>query len=346
MNPPLLKPHYAFEPIGSIAALARALGLESSLLVAIAADADRLYRLAKPIVKADGSMRQPFDALPPLKAIHRRLKTRLLESVVYPAYLTGSLVGRDYRVNADLHKAGKIVICEDISNFFPSVKAAAVRDIWQGLFNFPPDVAELLTKLCTKDGALPQGAIPSSYLANLVLWRLEPELQARFAAIGLVYSRYVDDIAVSSKRHLSRPEQTQVISAIYGMLAKVHLKAKRRKHETFTASQRMVTTKLVVNKRPTLPKEKRAAIRAAVHRVELLSKSGVLDAEGRRLLSSVAVQVGQLGRFHAGPALQLKGRLAAVRRAQAEYGAEDSRPLQAEPELQASTPIPSEPPPW
>ena len=346
MSLSLLKPHYPFEPIGSIGALARALGLELSHLVATAADADHLYRLAKPIVKADGSKRQPFDALPPLKAIHRRLKARVLTSVVYPAYLTGSLVGRDYRTNADLHKASKILICEDISNFFPSVKAAAVHDVWQCLFNFPSDVAALLTKLCTKDGALPQGAIPSSYLATLVLWRLEPELQARFAASGLVYSRYVDDIVVSSKRYLSRHEQTQIIAAVYGMLAKVHLKAKRRKHETFTASQRMVTTKLVVNERPALPKEKRAAVRAAVHRVELLSKSGLLTAEGRQLLSSVAVQVGQLGRFHAAPALQLKERLAQVRRAQAEYEAEESRRQQAERELRQLRPDPSEPPPW
>ncbi len=346
MNPPLLKPHYPFEPIGSIDALARALGLESSHLIATATDADRLYRLAKPIVKADGSMRQPFDALPALKSIHRQLKTRILARVVYPAYLTGSLVGRDYRVNADLHKGSKIVICEDISNFFPSVKAAAVLDVWQCFFNLPPDVAELLTKLCTKDGALPQGAIPSSYLANLVLWRLEPELQARLAASGLVYSRYVDDIAVSSKRFLSRPDQTQIIGAIYGMLSKAHLTAKRRKHETFTSSQRMVTTKLVVNKRPALPKEKRANIRAAVHHVELLAKSGLLDADGRRLLSSVAVQVGQLGRFHTGPALQLKERLAQIRRAQADLEAEESRRLQAELQSRAWPLDPSEPPPW
>jgi hypothetical protein len=346
MNLPLRKPYYRFEPIGSIDALARALGLESERLVAIAADADRLYRLAKPIVKSDGSIRQPLDALPALKTIHRRLKTRILAGVVYPEYLTGSLVGRDYRVNADLHKASKIIICEDISNFFPSVKAAAVFDVWQCLFNFPPDVAELLTMLCIKNGALPQGAIPSSYLANLVLWRFEPDLQARFATNGLVYSRYVDDIAVSSKRHLSRPEQTEVIRAIYGMLAKAHLTAKRRKHETFTSSQRMLATKLVVNKRPALPKEKRAKIRAAVHRVEQLSKSGLLDAEGRRLLNSVAVQVGQLGRFHIGPALQLKERLALVRRSQGLHEVEAALHLQGEREPRAASLDSDESPPW
>jgi hypothetical protein len=90
MNLPLRKPYYRFEPIGSIDALARALGLESERLVAIAADADRLYRLAKPIVKSDGSIRQPLDALPALKTIHRRLKTRILAGVVYPEYLTGT----------------------------------------------------------------------------------------------------------------------------------------------------------------------------------------------------------------------------------------------------------------
>jgi hypothetical protein len=129
-------------------------------------------------------------------------------------------------------------------------------------------------------------------------------------------------------------------------LAKAHLTAKRRKHETFTSSQRMLATKLVVNKRPALPKEKRAKIRAAVHRVEQLSKSGLLDAEGRRLLNSVAVQVGQLGRFHIGPALQLKERLALVRRSQGLHEVEAALHLQGEREPRAASLDSDESPPW
>ncbi len=318
MNPEPLKPHYPFEPIGTIDALARVLGVDSGRLVAIATNADRLYRLAKPIIKADGSIRQPFDALPPLKEIHRALKVRVLVRVRYPSYLTGSLVGRDYRANAGLHAGSKIVMCEDVRDVFPSITVPAVRDVWQRLFQFPPRVAELLTQICTKDGALPQGAIPSSYIANLVLWRFEPDLHARLAAGGLVYSRYVDDIVVSSKRSLTKDDQTQVVGAVYGMLAKAGLRAKRRKHERFTASQRMVTTKLVVNRRAALPKEMRAKIRASVHRVELLSQAGLLDAEGLRLQRSVAVRVGQLGRFHPRLAVQLKERLSRARRRQGE----------------------------
>lgn len=145
---------------------------------------------------------------------------------------------------------------------------------------------------------------------------------------------------------MSRTEQSEVIAAVYGMLAKMQPKAKRRKHETFTSSQRMVATKLVTNKRPALPKEKRANIRAAVHRVEQLSKSGPLDADGLRLLSSVSVQVGQLRWFHASSGLQLKQGLAAIRQTQSDFEAEAARQQQAELDSRASTLDPSEPPPW
>ena len=248
--------------------------------------------------------------------------------------------------NIEPHLAGNAhLLVVDLQDFFPSISAAAVLDVWQNFFHFPRSVAELLTKLSIKDGALPQGAITSSYLANLVLWRFEPELHARFNSIGLTYSRYVDDIAVSSTRYLTRAQQSEVVRSVYGMLAKVNLKAKRRKHETFTSSQRMVITKLVVNHHPSLPRERRAKIRAAVHQVELLSNAGLLDVDGRRLLRSAEVQVGQLGRFHPGAGhLKLKSRLALVRQAQASYAVGKTRRLHAEREASQSMAIASDPP--
>ena len=274
----MLRPTYPFKPIGSLALLAQTLGVSVEHLQFLAAQANSLYRLAKPIVKPDGSIRQPLDAKPPLKELHRRITERILLRVMYPPYLTGSLKGTEAKKNAEMHIGKRIVICDDIKSFFPSITAQAVHDVWRGLFGFPPPVASLLTALTTKDGQLPQGAIPSSYLANLILWRHEPELHAQFAAQGITYSRYVDDICVSSVDFISKEVQTQVIGKVYGMLAKVGLKPKRSKHETYSRSTRMVTTKLVVNKKASLPQQKRSQIRAAVHHLEIESAAaGHLD---------------------------------------------------------------------
>ncbi len=307
------RPIYSFEPIGSPAQLAVALRSTESGLMRLARRADKLYRLAKPIVKADGSIRQPYDAYPELKLVQRRLKDRILSKVEYPAYLTGSLKGRDYKTNAELHVGSRILICEDITNFFPSISSALVYDIWLGLFHFSPPVAELLTKLTTRCGVVPQGAIPSSYIANLALWRFEPGFQAALAQESIVYSRYVDDIAMSSRGVLSRPDQTRLVAQLYGMLAKVGLKAKRKKHESFSSSKRMITTKLVVNERVSLSDKQRANVRAAVHQLEKLAQPGECGPEFMRLLTSASVRVGNLGRFHPAEGARLKDKLRALR---------------------------------
>src|SRR2546430_3892167 len=44
----------------------------------------------------------------------------------------------------------KILICEDVKRFFPSVGAIYIEQVWRDCLGFAPDVARLLTKLTTK----------------------------------------------------------------------------------------------------------------------------------------------------------------------------------------------------
>lgn len=313
MNPPLLKLKYDLKPICDISALSLSLGIPEELLIKIADQANSLYRKAKPIEKPDGSIRQPFDALPPLKSIQCRIKDRILKRVEFPEYLTGSLSGRDCRTNAAMHAGAKIVICEDIEGFFPSTTREIILDIWLNFFHFSEDVANLLTSLTTKESVLPQGASTSSYLANLAFWNQEPRLQAKLELKNIVYSRYVDDIAVSSKQFLSKEEQTTLIAQVYGMLKRQGYKAKRRKHEIFTSGRTMLTTKLMVNRKPALQPKERQNIRAAVHTLELRISSGERGSEITTELNRVTSRVGRLGTLHPTEAKPLKLRLRNVR---------------------------------
>lgn len=307
------RPSYTCEPIRSLATLGRATGVPATTLCQLASDASKLYRLAKPIVKADGSVRQPFDALPSLKAVHRQLKTRILSRVVFPSYLTGSLKGRDAIRNASLHAGAAIVVTEDISNFFPSVSVDIVFDIWRGFFGFSTDVARVLTSLCTKDGALPQGAIPSSYLANLAFWDSEWQLYERLKASGISYSRYVDDVTVSSKTVLNERDLTACIGRVYGLMASKGLRPKRRKQKISRGYAPMVATKLVVNRHPAIPARERSAIRAAVHHLELALRSGTDKQVLAHEIARVAGRVGRLAQLHPAEASALKARLAKIR---------------------------------
>ncbi|WP_312588900.1 reverse transcriptase family protein [Comamonas terrigena] len=307
-----IKPRYRASPIRSVAALARSLRWDAKALVELADRANGMWRSVKP---KPGSTRQTFDALGPLKEVHQRLKLNIFSKVDFPEYLQGSLKGRDYVTNASLHKNKQILICEDVKGFFPSVSAAYVEDVWCGFFGFAPDVAKLLAQLTTKDGCLPQGSIASSFLANLVMWRYEPLLHAKLAQRGITYSRYVDDIVMSAATHLDKETQTWVIAQVYGMLAQHGLRASRKKHDVFSASQRMIATKLIVNRKPSLNPEKRSQVRAQVRQLEIAAANGINAEELRDLANKAAQRVGQLGRFHKTQAGSLKNRIAIVRSA-------------------------------
>ena len=304
---------YFEAPIRSLRALCELLRLEEPALRELAAEANGLYRPVKP---KSGSKRETFDALPRLKLIHAKLKTDIFERVIFPDYLTGSLKGRDYKKNAEKHAGKKVVVCEDVKSFFPSIKADKVYDVWNGFFGFAPDVSSLLTALTTKDGAVPQGAIPSSYLANLVLWRSEPLLHAKLASQGIDYSRYVDDISFSSVRFLSRVEKTAAIGAIFGMLSAAGLRAGREKHQIFNGALPMIVTKLVVNNKPSLTKRNRAQVRAAMFQLlKMVAAQGSATIETIRALDKMAQRVGQLGRFHPQDASLYRQQLQAARAA-------------------------------
>ncbi|MFT4064858.1 reverse transcriptase family protein [Paraburkholderia sp.] len=261
---------------------------------------------------AERTFRETFDATPVLKDIHRRIKLAILDRVRFPNYLTGSVKGQDYRTNALLHRNSKILISEDIQGFFPSTTQHLVQEVWSQFFGFSADVAHCLAALCSKDGALPQGAITSPHVANLVFWRVEPVIHAEMASRGIRYSRYVDDVCVSSSTGIAHIDKQSVIAVVYAMLARHGYAAKRSKHKIQTASGRITATKLGVNGDPSLSGQQRGQIRAAVHKLELTFAAGAFS-EARALLPSVTGRVSMLARFHSTEGQALKQRLSSIR---------------------------------
>lgn len=295
--------YYPFRPIHSVAVLARMLKLSVADLDNVTLRANSLYRLAKCEKKSDGRVRECFDAMAPLKSIQARIQCMILKRVRFPQYVTGGISDphspRDYVRNAAAHVRAKILVKEDVSNFFPSTSSAVVFDIWHHFFKFPPVVARMLTALTTKNGGLPQGAKTSSYLANLAFWRTEPVLVECLTQMGFHYGRYIDDIAVSCTHTQSSEQIHQAISLISAMVRKNGLKLKHQKHRIMRPDDRMELTGLVVNRQTSLPYKKRRDLRAMVHRA-------LTEPSNQRLFRSASARVGQLKRLHPaqGQALQ------------------------------------------
>jgi hypothetical protein len=271
-------PSYRLRPIGSVQALGRALRLSPEVLCALAARSDRLYRVAKRIPKPDGSERITYEALGPLKLVQNRI-LQLLQQVDYPSYLMGGIANqgcvRGYIENAHRHAGSAILIREDITNFFPSVSIAQVRRVFLHVFRYTPVVAQLLSKLCTRAGVMPQGAAPSTYLANLVLYTGEPSVAAELESLNLIYSRFIDDITVSSAVELPKATVQLAVGRVRALVEREGFKVNRGKQSVSGRGALLTVHHLNVSASyATLPLKERKNIRASVRQLELRAAAG------------------------------------------------------------------------
>jgi hypothetical protein len=309
------RPIYPFPPIGSRTALARMLRCSVEELTRVESIPDP-YREVRQI-KKDGTPRICFDAKLPLKSMQGRVKCMILRHVRYPTYLMGGLADpdnpRDYVRNANVHAGARVRINEDVAGFFPSISFGVVFDIWKYFFHFPPDVSRTLAILTTRLGELPQGAKTSSYLANLAFWACEPDIVADLRSRGFRYTRYIDDITISSRVDKTAQEIQWAISLLASMTKRYGLRFKRNKHSLLYAGQRMDVTGLVLNDSSAgLGRVRKSNIRAVVHQCETQAAITPASPSLMAMKRRAASLAGQYARLHPTQGQGLKRRLAAI----------------------------------
>lgn len=297
-----LMPSYIHNPIVDPEHLARLLNTRLPKLKAIAEVASNSYRPV-PQKKKDGSLRMTYDAHPNLKRVQHQIIRKILYKVNFPRYLHGGIKDsefpRDQVSNSTLHTAAAILIQDDIADFYPSLDSKLVFAVWLRFFGFSPEVAELLTKLTTRKGTIPQGAKTSSYLANLAFWDQEKQLVEELKSMGLTYSRFVDDITYSSQYPIPDSTIGEARAKVYRMLASKGCRPKRSKSLVSRKGRKQEVTGLVTAGRsPAVGKEERNRIRSAVHNLEKAVEKEGMTFENRKMWDSVKGRVARLVRLN------------------------------------------------
>lgn len=307
---------YQNKPISSVKSLSRALSYSNVL--ALADKAPQYYLANKPQYKKSGGVRQTYQVKSPLKKVQRQIVEHIFHNVKYPSYLFSVVKNdnydRGYVANAKQHAGQDVVIHDDIADFFHSIKLEVVLKMWQHLFKFPEEIADVLIRLTTFNGFVPQGASTSPYIANLILWDREPKLFYEFAQQGFIYSRYVDDIIVSKNGLVTQDDIHFVTSSLYNMLRSVGLKPNRSKRTIeFRNTKTTVHGLNIVASKPTICREKRSKIRAAVRECEVESKNGRTSLEYTSLFDQTMGRVAEWRRVNPKQAIQYKKRLLEIK---------------------------------
>jgi len=175
------------------------------------------------IVNGEKKYRPINESLSSLKTIQSRLNDRILKYIPLPKNVLGGVKTYSTKHNAKLHKGNKFKFCTDIYNYFPSISHIRVYDLFISL-GHSPDVSRILTKITTQDGKLPQGTPTSTSLANLVFRDIDQELLEYCSSNSIIYSRWVDDIVLSSKSDFKNK-----LSVIINIISKSGFKIHNRK---------------------------------------------------------------------------------------------------------------------
>jgi RNA-directed DNA polymerase len=306
-HPEVVRARWPVPRIDTIGDLAAWLGLELGELEWFAdvrgleriVDDERLhhYRYAR-LPRSSGPPRVIEAPKPRLKALQRRALHEIIDWIPAHEAAHGFVPGRSAVSHAALHTGRRVVVRLDLEDFFAGVTAARVFGIFRSA-GYPEGVAHVLTALCTNvvpssesvaghfrlprrlaTPHLPQGAPTSPALANLAAFALDRRLTGLARDVGARYSRYADDLVLSSDRRLRTP-----VAMIGAIAADEGFRVNARKTRVMGRGSRQTVTGVVVNARPNVPRAEYDELKAILHRASLRGPSGHDPA---RLLGRIA----------------------------------------------------------
>ncbi len=243
------------------------------------------------IPKRRGGKRGITAPNPALKQIQRRILRRLLNRLNTHSAAMGFEKHESIVTNALCHVGSEVVLRMDFIAFFNSTTVDRLRAYFYGI-GWGKEATDILIRLCTHNGSLPQGAPTSPRLSNLINIEMDARLDGWAKKVGAIYTRYADDMTFSfaqlayplaitqraqnprTLEHISkRMEARHIISSTIRMTKwvlaeygyELHSKRKlniRRRHQ----QQRVCG--LVVNERVALPRKTRRWLRAVRHHID------------------------------------------------------------------------------
>jgi RNA-directed DNA polymerase len=247
------------------------------------------------IPKRSGGMREVAQPAREVKAIQRwlvgKLETQIPVHVAATAYRTGTSI----KLNALTHAESNYLLKLDFRNFFPSITAG---DIERHLVLHCSDLYEasairLIAYVCSW---APQrqpplrlciGAPSSPLISNSVMHSFDVQLAAIAESDGVKYTRYADDLALSSKSFGVVDQYAELVASIVRGLDYPRLSLNTAKTVLASRAGRRVVTGVTLTPdfQLSIGRDRKRLIRTMYHRDTLGQLSSEAQQELRGLLA-------------------------------------------------------------
>ncbi len=240
--------------------LASYVGISPSLIRQILHRQKYHYRFFS-IDKIDGTKREIATPKTYLKVIQWWILDNILSrKMVHPAN-HGFVGNRSYVTNATSHLGCKHILNLDIRQFFPNIGFNKIKDVFRNI-GYGDGGADVLASITSLDRCAPTGAPTSPMIGNLVLSVFDSEFAEHCAKLGFNYTRYADDITVSSQEMISEEFLDFAVKCVERHGFQVNAK----KTKFMGRGNRMEVTGLTINNGVNLSADWRNTMRGILHR--------------------------------------------------------------------------------
>ena len=224
------------------------LGIPLTTLYAVSNNISAHYRSVT-VPKKSGGTRVLSVPDEILKRIQRRIADVILSYSPISRHATAYRSGATVQRNALPHLAKFSVLKLDIKHFFDSITYSAVKDRCFPSERFSEQIRILLTMLCYRGDALPQGAPSSPAITNIIMFDFDETVGA-----------FCNDMTFSGDFDVA-----ELMAFVKEELFKNGFILNKEKTTFTTKGKRQTVTGIVVNDKLSTPANYRKAIRQQMH---------------------------------------------------------------------------------
>lgn len=251
------------------------------------------------IEKRTGGKRDIFHPTPNLKAVQRWLVNEHLQTLPVHDSVYSYRVGRGIRQHADAHVHSNFLLRLDFKDFFPSITQDwllqfLLQKSHEGSLSLDDRaIAACMRVLCRFnkfDGslALSIGAPSSPAISNAILYHADVDAHAHCAELGCLYTRYADDIYVSSREKNVLVEAERQVKAAFAQHApRLQFNTDKRINVSKKAKRVVTGLTLTPDRKLSIGRELKRSIKTLVY----LHVSGKLDPVERPRLCGLVSYV-------------------------------------------------------
>lgn len=204
-----------------------------------------------------------------LYVLQRNLLDGFLNKIPLPNNVCGFVKGKSYLDFLTPHCRKKYYLRLDIENFFGSIKVRTIKEVLKEYIQTSDQIKDItilnvISNIVTYKRSLPQGAVTSPQISNVVFRRLDIRIRNYCRKFDIEYTRYADDILFSSDSDYLHKD------SFYKMIYKIlnTLKFRINKKKVLMSENKLILNGYVISDKISLSRKKLRLINSYIYAFE------------------------------------------------------------------------------